>query len=289
MPLKVTELTDKDQTAAEMYRLVDQYAGDLDEFNVNGTPLSQTALPTFYDAIRAVPYRKDTTGVEVVTRPYVLLTAPMAGWDCKKKAIAIASWLKLHGTRYRFVATSRRPDGEIHHVFTQGWIDGEWVDIDPTYPRNNLFEREHWTKVEPLAGSGSATDQAVLVSLSGEGAPGPALTWEFVRAVNHIQPEFLGAPLTAAGIVSIIVSAIGAAVAITATIVSAVQTKRERESRERTEAVAIQSYQDIQIAALEASTTQQQVAVQQQTDQAALIKKWILPAGIALGALVFLT
>lgn len=289
MPISMKRLHTKDQTAAEMYRLVDRYAGDLHEFDAGGVALSQLSLPAFYAAIRAIPYRQDTTGIEIVTRPYLMLTAPGQGWDCKKKAIAIASWLALHGIPYRFVAVSRRPSGDIHHVLTQAHIDGEWVDIDPTYPRNQLFEREAWTAVEPLAGDGRPANKAVLVSMAGDGAPGPQLTYEYVAALSRSCPEYLGdGGISAGGIVAIIVAAVSAAAAVTVAIIEGVQSRKDREARERTEAAQITSYENIQLAALVAGTEQQQIAADAQEAQHEMIKKWILPAGIAAGALILL-
>lgn len=289
MPLTVKQLHTKDQTAAEMYRLVDRYAGDLNDFDVNGTPLSRVTLPAFYSAIRSIPYREDTTGIEVVTRPYLMLTAPDRGWDCKKKAIAIASWLKLHGTRYRFAAVSRRANREIHHVIVQAFIDGEWVDIDATYPHNQLFEREQWTKIEPLGGSGRAVDRAVLVSMSGDGPARPALTYDYIAKMRQLDPAFMGdGGLTAGGIATIIVAAIAAAASITVAIVSGVQQRKDREQRAKTEAASISSYEDIQMAAIQGGTEQAAIIAQQEAARAELIKKWILPAGIAAGALLLL-
>jgi hypothetical protein len=274
-----------------MGRIVDNYATDLCAFDAGGASLAEAPLPIFFRAIASIPYREDTEGIEVVTRPYVLLTAPLRGWDCKKKAIAIASWLKLHHIPYRFAATSRRPSGEIHHVVVQAWIDGEWVEIDATYPQNQLFERQAWTKVEPLSGNGRASTQPVLVSMAGDGAPGPALTWEFNQAIARAYPEYMGQAESAAGVVAgVVVAIVAALTAITVAIVQAVSAKREGERADRRQADLVQSYADI--AATNAAASQQ--AADDAADQAAatqanqydMIKKWILPASLAAGALL---
>lgn len=289
MPLTVTKLHTKDQTAREMYRLVDRYAGDLNAINAGGAPLSAASLPAYYAAIRAIPYREDTRGVEVVTRPYIMLTAPGRGWDCKKKAIAIASWLKLHGIRYRFAAVSNRPNGEIHHVIVQAQIDNEWVDIDATYPRNRLFQREAWTNVEPLSGEGRPSRAPVLVSMAGDGAPGPALTAEYVATVRRAYPQYMGEAGTAAGaIVAIVVAVISAAATVTGVIVNAVQERKDREARERVELANVQSWESVQQAAIAAQSDAADLVAERQAEQYAMIKKWILPAGIAAGALLLL-
>lgn len=289
MPLSVKELHTKDQTAAEMYRLVDRYAGDLHAFNAGGAPLSALSLPEFYAAIRAIPYRQDVTGIEVVTRPYLMLTAPGRGWDCKKKAIAIASWLKLHEIPYRFVAVSRRHSGDIHHVIVQALIDSEWVDIDATYPHNRLFEREAWTAIEPLAGEGRPVERAVLVSMAGDGDPSAGLTYEYVSTLRRVHPEYLGDfGISAGGIVAIIVAAVSAAATVTVAIIEGVQNKRERESRERTEAARIASYETIAVAQAAAASTAAEAEAEQVTQGRDMIKKWIIPATVAAGALLLL-
>lgn len=288
MPLTVTKLQTKDQTAREMYRLVDRYAGDLAAFDAGGLSLPALSLPQYYAAIRAIPYRQDARGIEVVTRPYLMLTAPGRGWDCKKKAIAIASWLKLHNIPYRFAAVSNRPSGEIHHVIVQAYIDNAWEDIDATYPRNQLFEREPWTAVEPLAGDGRPGPNPVLVSMSGDGAPGPALTREYVAALQQAHPEYLGDGGISAGVGAIIAAAVAAIASVTVAIVAAVGNKRDRESRERVEIAQVQSYADVQAAAAQASTDQAQIAADAADAQREAIVKWILPAGIAAGALLLL-
>jgi len=293
MPLSVKALHTKEQTAREMGRLVDHYASDLCAFDAGGVSLAETPLSIFYRAIANIPYREDTEGIEVVTRPYILLTAPYRGWDCKKKAIAIASWLKLHNIPYRFTAVSRRPSGEIHHVIVEAWIDGEWVEIDATYPHNQLFERQEWTKVEPLSGSGRASSQPVLVSLSGDGAPCPALTDEFVQVLRVSHPEYMGAVGTTTGGVAVIVTCIITSLtAITVAIISAVSSKRESDRASQRQADQIQSYAEIsqqnfenqQTAADDAAA----VAAAAKAKQYEMIKKYILPAGLAAGALILL-
>lgn len=292
MPLSVKRLHTKDQTASEMYRLVNRYAGDLDAFDVDGIPLSRVTLPQFFHAIRSIPYRQDTAGIEVVTRPYIMLTAPCRGWDCKKKAIAIASWLYLHNIPFRFAAVSRRESGEIHHVIVQALIDNEWVDIDATYPHNELFSSEQWTAIEPLAGAGRPVDRAVLVSMSGGGAPRPELTWEYVRAMEQSCPEYLGygaaEGISAGGIVLIITAAISAATAITIGIIEAVQQRKEREARSATEALQIKTWGEVQESAIAAQVTIEQEQTTQVTTTADTLKKWILPAGVAVAALILL-
>ena len=289
MPLVVKPLHTKEQTAREMGRLVDRYATDLHAFDVGGVSLADIPLPIFYRAIANIPYREDTEGIEVVTRPYLVLTAPRNGADCKKKHILIAAWLKLHNIPYRFVAVSRRPSGEIHHVIIEAYIDNEWVEIDATYPHNQLFQRQHWTNAELLSGSARPPSASpVLVSLSGDGAPGPALTYEYVSTMRRACPEYMGEGVGA--VVTLVVAIITAVTATVVAIVNAVSAKREGERADKRQADSIASY--AQIAASQAAATQE-VATQQiaadaakQAKQYEMIKKWILPASIAAGALI---
>jgi len=291
VPLQIRPLHTKDETAREMSRLVDLYAGDLNAFDVGGVPLGSTPLPIFYQAIRAIPYRQDTAGVEVVSRPYILLTAPLAGWDCKKRAIVLASWCKLHNIPYRFVAVSRRASGEIHHVITEAYIDRQWLPLDATYPRNQLFQREAWTNVELLGGEGSPTDQPVLVSLSGDGPPLPGLTWEFTQQLQRSHPEYMG--IATEAVVSIVTAIVAAVTAITVAIVSAVSQKKSEERRAATEAATVASYAAVQAQQFEqqqeAAATAAAVAAAEAEKQRQAMQRLMLIGGGLAAAIVLLT
>lgn len=137
-------LRDKAQTANRMYALIDTYAADLHRVKVrrNGldTPVSRLPLEDFFDFVRRIPYKRDRKPVEVLMRPYYVFRFAKKGADCKKKAIAISSYLALSGTPYRLIGSSRRRDGRIHHVFPQGLIAGQWRNLDATYPEYELFQ-----------------------------------------------------------------------------------------------------------------------------------------------------
>lgn len=143
MQVREQNLTSRDQTGREMYKICRRYWQDL------GNSLD-TTLSGFFDKVRKIPYQQDSASAEVLSRPKYSLN-PQSGvgrytmgepgaLDCKKKAILMGSWLEGHGIPYRFVAVSETPNGVPHHVFTQAKIGGEWKNVDPTYPEYALFE-----------------------------------------------------------------------------------------------------------------------------------------------------
>lgn len=134
VPLIATPLLDKAQTGRSMHGLVQRFAGDLGA-------LCKLTLPQFYDLVRAIPYQRDTRGQEWTVRPGLLLKE-FPEMDCKKKAILIASWAKCNGIPFRFLSVSERRDGKIHHVFSQLFINGQWLNVDATYPRYKLFQKK---------------------------------------------------------------------------------------------------------------------------------------------------
>lgn len=277
------ELRDKEQTGREMYDLATTYADDIDQFvdAQTGKPLSEIPLAQYYSIIRSIPFRKDTHGVEVVTRPYHLFTAPWQGWDCKKKGIALAAYLAKNGIPFRFVSVSRRPDGAIHHVLIQAMVDGEWRDVDATYPHNELFEHQTWTAAEVLPAPGPETlsGAPVLISMYGVGEPSEELAGEFNDKAVEMGALAAGA---IAGIVAAIMGLVGG---VTAAIVSAVSATRRQEREHQ--------FQMRYLAEQEAVQTQaQEKAIAAQKEAAAATvpawQKWILPAGLAAGAALLL-
>jgi transglutaminase-like putative cysteine protease len=143
-------LDTKDQTGREMYRLIDQYSGDIHSIHVKGVPLSRLNLFDFFDFVRNIPYRKDIKGIEVVSRPAKIIDSKNVGMDCKKKSILISAYLKHRGIPFRLIASSKRPDKRIHHVFPQMKIDGKWLNMDATYKDYKPLELKTVTKAEVL-------------------------------------------------------------------------------------------------------------------------------------------
>lgn len=143
-------LNSKDQTGAEMYRLIDQYSGDLDRIQLNGKPLSSLKLFEFFNLVKNIPYRKDIPAIEVVSRPEKIIRNRCNGMDCKKKSILIASYLKNRGIPFRLIASSKRPDKRIHHVFPQAELSGIWYNLDATYKHYKPLELKQLTAAEVL-------------------------------------------------------------------------------------------------------------------------------------------
>jgi len=226
-------LNDKSQTGREMHRLVNRFSGDLRYFQVNNKPISDLPIEQFFDIVKRLPYKKDTDGIEILTRPYHLFTSPFNGYDCKKKSIVMASWLKENNIPFRFIAVSSRPDGEAHHVIIQALINGKWEQIDPTYQDNILFENKKWTSSEILSGYKNGKG-AVLVSLYGEGEPGTIEQDFYNYRVKINDPELLGQGgpaegASAVGIIAVIVGIVASVTGTIATIVNMVQSRQETE------------------------------------------------------------
>ncbi len=149
--IHVSRLRSKDQTGSAMHRLIRMYGSDVDRITTpQGRPLSATDLPSAYDFVRKIPYRRDVKPIEVIVRPAKIARYSAEGMDCKKKAILLASYLRRRGIPYRLVATSRRTDRRIHHVFPQINIAGQWFNLDATYPDSKPLEPKQLTAFEVL-------------------------------------------------------------------------------------------------------------------------------------------
>ena len=147
-------LFDKAQTAQRIKAIVDEYAGDLEKClivrNGRNVPLSALPLKEFFDFVREIPYRRDKKPIEIVSRPYYIVKHLSLGYDCKKKAVLMASYCKLNSIPFRFIGSSQRKDGKIHHIFVQGLFNGQWLNLDATYPDYKLFESKEITNAEVL-------------------------------------------------------------------------------------------------------------------------------------------
>jgi len=153
MNVSRVELLNKNQTADEMYRLVEKYSNDLKSISVvlpsKKSIFADLSLNEAFDVIKMIPYQQDIAPIEVLSRPgYIGQNS--TGADCKKKSILMGSYLKENNLPYRFIAVSTMPDKRFHHVFTQTKINGTWVNLDPTYPNTKLFEPKKVTNYEVL-------------------------------------------------------------------------------------------------------------------------------------------
>lgn len=131
-------LYNKEQTGERMYHLIDTYARDLANFKINGTSLFDLPVNEFFDFVKKIPYRRDLSPTEVISRPFHILHHRRVGMDCKKKAILIASWAVLNNIPFHLIASSSRKNGKIHHVFPQIMLSGEWINADATYKKLKL-------------------------------------------------------------------------------------------------------------------------------------------------------
>ena len=143
MPLIRERLENKSQTGQKMYWLVNQFAADIGNY-------AQMPLNRYFDFVRKIPYRRDKKGEEWVVRPGLLLKE-FPYMDCKKKGTLIGAWLRMNGIPFRFIGASELPSGRIHHVFPQAMINGEWLNVDATYPHYKLFaHKPRLTRAEIL-------------------------------------------------------------------------------------------------------------------------------------------
>lgn len=147
-------LFDKIQTGHNMKYLIEKYHTDLNNIMVkkgNETiPISRLSLREFFMLIKTIPYRKDEKPVEVVARPWYIWKHRDVGMDCKKKAIMIGSYLKLHSLPFRLMTTSNRPNRQIHHIFPQLRIGNNWHNIDATYKWNDMGDVKKVTNFEVI-------------------------------------------------------------------------------------------------------------------------------------------
>ena len=152
MKVTIRDLYSKDETGAEMYRIVDEYADDLENILIitagKKIPFDELELLEAFDVIRNIPYKQDKAPVEILARPLYINND--TGADCKKKSILMASYLRLNRYPYRFVAVSSMPDRKVHHVFTQALINGQWRNLDPTYQNAVPFDHKKVTRFEVL-------------------------------------------------------------------------------------------------------------------------------------------
>lgn len=147
-------LRSKNQTGREMYKIVSRTADDLKSifFGSNGQKITADKLPLveYFNYVKNIPYRRDPKPREIISRPRYIAKYSSLGADCKKKSLMIAAWLKANKIPFRFIASSRRPDKKVHHVFPQGKIGGQWVSLDATYKKNKIAMPRNDTKQEVL-------------------------------------------------------------------------------------------------------------------------------------------
>lgn len=154
MRFSVKRLRTKNQTGKEMHRLIKQYATDLDNIfvRVNGRmiPFSSLTIEQAFEAVRKMPYRRDVKPTEVVARPEIIMRNSPLGIDCKKKAILLSAYMKRRGLPFRLIASSKKRNRRIHHVFPQMNVAGKWHNMDATYSHYRPFQLKNVTRAEVL-------------------------------------------------------------------------------------------------------------------------------------------
>lgn len=129
-----------EQTGRLMHKMVETYYMDM-------LPYSHLTLDEIFDIIKYIPFREDPRESETLMRPRHTMQMRGYGGDCDDKCIALASWAKMVGIPYRFVAVRRADRKKLHHVMCELYINGVWVHADPTYNFNTLGrERERYAE-----------------------------------------------------------------------------------------------------------------------------------------------
>jgi len=144
-------LTDKYSTTDTMRELVNTFSSDLDHIYINDQKASALPLDQFFDYVRKIKYRQDHKPVEVIARPNHILRYSYLGMDCKKKTLLLSSWAKQNKIPFRFIASSKRKDKKIHHIFPQLKINNQWLNVDATYPDYKLGEPKTVTHYEVIS------------------------------------------------------------------------------------------------------------------------------------------
>lgn len=131
---------DARKTGQLMHLMVEQYYTDM-------VPYAHLSLRKVFDIIKRIPFRPDPPDAETLMRPFYTMHSMGTGGDCDDKAIALASYCKLKGIPYRFVAVRRADEKLLHHVYLECYIENRWVHADPTYRFNSLGrEREQYAE-----------------------------------------------------------------------------------------------------------------------------------------------
>ena len=129
--LKIRPLESPQDTAREMRRIVETYHSDLGD-------LVNLPINEFYELVKALPYRADPKGLEFVSRPLYTLKKDFPIRDCDDKAVLLGAYLYANGIPFKFIGSSKKSDGSLHHVYVNALINGKELVLDATYPHNNF-------------------------------------------------------------------------------------------------------------------------------------------------------
>jgi len=127
-----------EQTLGTMRDLVNQFRTNLD--------IRQTATATIFltpeknqlaeanalfELVRdGIRYTRDINGVETISTPLMTLQGRIG--DCDDQVVLLATLLEAVGYPTRFVVAGYNLPGELEHVYLQAWLNGQWVNMDPT-------------------------------------------------------------------------------------------------------------------------------------------------------------
>ncbi len=128
---RVAELTNVNQTAFNMYRIAHAWKDDMGAY-------ASLSLIELFDLLKNIPFNADPHDTELLQRPFYTLNQLGRGGDCDDKAIATGAWCHLNNLPFRFLAVSMQSDGVLHHVLTEIFYRGRWIEFDPTYSFNVL-------------------------------------------------------------------------------------------------------------------------------------------------------
>ena len=127
----VSELKDVRQTAFNMYRIAYAWKDDMAAY-------ASMNLQELFDLLKNIPFNADPDDTELLQRPFYTLNEAGRGGDCDDKAICVGAWCHLNRKPFRFVAVAMSPATELHHVLTEIYDRGRWLEFDPTYNFNLL-------------------------------------------------------------------------------------------------------------------------------------------------------
>lgn len=123
-------------TISEMKRLIDLYSSDVQQYQLRD-------LDEIFNFVKNIPYVKDADqsdgnyAEELLQRPIFTIEN---GGDCDDKVILIGAFLKNAGYHFRIVTVAYDPLTRVHvHTYVEVMIDGQWLPVDATYSRNELF------------------------------------------------------------------------------------------------------------------------------------------------------
>lgn len=128
---RVAELKNVQQTAFNMYRIAYAWKDDMAAY-------ASMSMSELFDFLKKIPFNADPLDTELLQRPFYTVNQLGRGGDCDDMAICVGAWCHLNRLPFRFLAVSMNPDGVLHHVLTEIFYRGSWIEFDPTYAFNVL-------------------------------------------------------------------------------------------------------------------------------------------------------